>query len=179
LRCEGGFQGTLAGFTYAVFQALPLKMSLLKISTPTRVMVVVCPPDSAMEIPVIEFIKETENLAYDVKLQFSATLTDKDGDSASSTFDANLFANESGNAPFDFTLVGTTGQRDAFNVDLSTDQLLYQVSGFDAGAGQRDTLVPNGDPNAVVQSIDNTGADSICSEASVGSGTPSPMPSAT
>ena len=112
-------------------------------------------------------------------MQLSATLTDKDGDSASSTFDANLFANESGNAPFDFTLVGTTGQRDAFNVDLSTDQLLYQVSGFDAGAGQRDTLVLNGDPNAVVQSIDNTGADSICSEASVGSGTPSPMPSAT
>ncbi|EJT82959.1 hypothetical protein PPS11_41485 [Pseudomonas putida S11] len=79
-----------------------------------------------IKIPVIEFIKETENLASDVKLQFSATLTDKDGDSASSTFDANLFANEPENAPFDFTLVGTTGQRDAFNVDLSTDQLLYR-----------------------------------------------------
>ncbi|MDZ5751510.1 DUF5801 repeats-in-toxin domain-containing protein, partial [Pseudomonas asiatica] len=121
-----------------------------------------------IKIPVIEFIKETENLASDVKLQFSATLTDKDGDSASSTFDANLFANEPENAPFDFTLVGTTGQRDAFNVDLSTDQLLYQVSGFDAGAGQRDTLVLNGDPNAVVQSIDNNGADSIVTIAESG-----------
>jgi len=121
-----------------------------------------------IKIPVIEFIKETENLASDVKLQFSATLTDKDGDSASSTFDANLFANEPDNAPFDFTLVGTTGQRDAFNVDLSTDELLYQVSGFDAGAGQRDTLVLNGDPNAVVQSIDNTGADSIVTIAESG-----------
>ncbi|WP_256575289.1 DUF5801 repeats-in-toxin domain-containing protein [Pseudomonas sp. B12(2017)] len=121
-----------------------------------------------IKIPVIEFIKETENLASDVKLQFSATLTDKDGDSASSTFDANLFANEPDNAPFDFTLVGTTGQRDAFNIDLSTDQLLYQVSGFDAGAGQRDTLVLNGDPNAVVQSIDNNGADSIVTIAESG-----------
>ena len=121
-----------------------------------------------IKIPVIEFIKETENLASDVKLQFSATLTDKDGDSATSTFDANLFANEPDNAPFDFTLVGTTGQRDAFNVDLSTDELLYQISGFDAGAGQRDTLVLNGDPNAVVQSIDNTGQDSIVTIAESG-----------
>ncbi|WP_144171496.1 DUF5801 repeats-in-toxin domain-containing protein [Pseudomonas sp. Kh13] len=121
-----------------------------------------------IKIPVIEFIKETENLASDVKLQFSATLTDKDGDSASSTFDANLFANEADNAPFDFTLVGTTGQRDAFNVDLSADEQLYQVNGFDAGAGQRDTLVLNGDPNAVVQSIDNTGADSIVTIAESG-----------
>ncbi|WJD71358.1 DUF5801 repeats-in-toxin domain-containing protein [Pseudomonas asiatica] len=121
-----------------------------------------------IKIPVIEFIKETENLASDVKLQFSATLTDKDGDSASSTFDANLFANEPDNAPFDFTLVGTTGERDAFNIDLSTDELLYQVSGFDAGAGQRDTLVLNGDPNAVVQSIDNNGADSIVTIAESG-----------
>ncbi len=121
-----------------------------------------------IKIPVIEFIKETENLASDIKLQFSATLTDKDGDSASSTFDANLFANEADNAAFDFSLVGTTGQRDAFNVDLSADEQLYQVSGFDAGAGQRDKLVLNGDPNAVVQSIDNSGADSIVTIAESG-----------
>jgi hypothetical protein len=112
-----------------------------------------------VKIPVIQFIQETENLASDVKLTFNATLTDKDGDSASSTFDANLFANDLGGA-FDFTLVGTGGERDAFNVDLSFGEDQYQVTGFDAGANLRDTLVLNGDQNAVVQ-IDNNGANSI------------------
>ncbi|WP_207253303.1 DUF5801 repeats-in-toxin domain-containing protein, partial [Pseudomonas sp. GW456-L13] len=113
-----------------------------------------------IKIPVIQFIQESESLASDVQLAFSATLTDKDGDSATSTFDANLFANEPANAPFDFTLVGTIGEQDAFNIDLSVNENLYQVSGFDAGPGMRDRLVLNGDPNAVVQSINNTGADS-------------------
>ena len=114
-----------------------------------------------IKIPVIQFIQESESLASDVQLAFSATLTDKDGDSATSTFDANLFANEPANAPFDFTLVGTGGEQDAFNIDLSVNENLYQVSGFDAGPDVRDRLVLNGDPNAAVQSIDNTGADSI------------------
>ncbi|MCY1424473.1 hypothetical protein D9M71_402200 [compost metagenome] len=121
-----------------------------------------------IKIPVIEFIKESESLASDIKLAFSATLTDKDGDAASSTFDADLFANDPSNALFDFTLVGTTGQRDAFNVDLSAAEHLYQINGFDAGPGQRDTLVLNGDPNAVVQSIDNSGANSIVTIAESG-----------
>ncbi|WP_454247049.1 DUF5801 repeats-in-toxin domain-containing protein [Pseudomonas sp. F-14 TE3623] len=112
-----------------------------------------------VKIPVIQFIQETENLASDVKLTFNATLTDKDGDSASSTFDANLFANDLGGT-FDFTLVGTSGERDAFNVDLSFGEDQYQVTGFDAGANLRDTLVLNGDQNAVVQ-IDNNGTNSI------------------
>ncbi|WP_256581792.1 DUF5801 repeats-in-toxin domain-containing protein, partial [Pseudomonas sp. FW305-33] len=114
-----------------------------------------------IKIPVIEFIQESENLASDLQLAFSATLTDKDGDSATSTFDANLFANDPANALFDFTLVGTGGERDAFNIDLSVDENLYQVTGFDADPSLRDTLVLNGDQNAVVQSIDISGADSI------------------
>ncbi|MBV7527277.1 hypothetical protein KW834_22990 [Pseudomonas sp. PDM29] len=121
-----------------------------------------------IKIPVIQFIQESESLASDVQLAFSATLTDKDGDSATSTFDANLFANEPANAPFDFTLVGTIGEQDAFNIDLSVSENLYQVSGFDAGPGVRDRLVLNGDPNAAVQSIDNTGADSIVTVAETG-----------
>uniref|UniRef100_UPI0021B64765 DUF5801 repeats-in-toxin domain-containing protein n=1 Tax=Pseudomonas citri TaxID=2978349 RepID=UPI0021B64765 len=122
----------------------------------------------AIKIPVIQFIQETESLASDVQLSFNATLTDKDGDSASSTFDANLFANDAANAQFDFTLVGTSGERDAFNVDLTVAENRYQVTGFDTTAGQRDTLVLNGDPTAVVQSIDNTGADSIVTVAETG-----------
>ncbi|WP_256578650.1 DUF5801 repeats-in-toxin domain-containing protein [Pseudomonas sp. B28(2017)] len=114
-----------------------------------------------VKIPVIQFIQQSESLASDVQLAFSATLTDKDGDSATSTFDANLFANDPANASFDFTLVGTAGEQDAFNIDLSVNQHLYQVNGFDAGPGLRDKLVLNGDPNAVVQSINNTGPDSV------------------
>ncbi len=121
-----------------------------------------------IKIPVIQFTHETESLASDVKLAFNATLTDKDGDSATSTFDANLFANELDNALFDFTLVGTGGERDAFNVDLSVDENQYQVTGFDANASLRDTLVLNGDQSAVVQSIDTTGADSIVTVAETG-----------
>ncbi|MGF6705813.1 DUF5801 repeats-in-toxin domain-containing protein [Pseudomonas frederiksbergensis] len=120
-----------------------------------------------IKIPTIQFIQESESLASDVQLTFNATLTDKDGDSATSTFDANLFANDL-SGTFDFSLAGTGGERDAFNVDLSVDENLYQVTGFDANASLRDTLVLNGDQSAVVQSIDNTGADSIVTVAETG-----------
>ncbi|EJN16343.1 hypothetical protein PMI36_06153 [Pseudomonas sp. GM79] len=112
-----------------------------------------------IKIPVIQFIQETENLASDIQLTFNATVTDRDGDSATSTFDANLFANDL-TGTFDYTLVGTGGERDAFNVDLSFTENQYQVTGFDADANLRDTLVLNGDQNAGVQ-IDTSGADSI------------------
>jgi hypothetical protein len=119
-----------------------------------------------IKIPVIEFIQETESLASDIQLTFNATVTDGDGDSATSTFDANLFANDL-TGSFDYTLVGTGGEQDAFNVDLSFTENLYQVTGFDAGADLRDTLVLNGDQNAVVQ-IDNSGSDSIVSVTETG-----------
>ncbi|MBF4211473.1 hypothetical protein EI533_27745, partial [Pseudomonas donghuensis] len=103
-----------------------------------------------IKIPVIQFIQETESLASDVKLAFNATLTDKDGDTATSAFDANLFANDAANATFDFTLIGTGGEQDAFNIDLSVAENLYQVTGFDVSLSLRDTLVLNGDQSAVV-----------------------------
>ncbi|KMM95655.1 hypothetical protein TU81_02195 [Pseudomonas lini] len=121
-----------------------------------------------IKIPTIQFIQESESLASDVQLTFNATLTDKDGDSATSTFDANLFANDAVDALFDFSLVGTGGERDAFNIDLSVDENLYQVTGFDANANLRDALVLNGDQSAVVQSIDISGADSIVTVAETG-----------
>ncbi|MFK0090818.1 DUF5801 repeats-in-toxin domain-containing protein, partial [Pseudomonas sp. NPDC090755] len=121
-----------------------------------------------IKIPVIEFIQESESLASDLKLAFNATLTDKDGDTATSAFDANLFANDPADALFDYRLVGTGGERDAFNVDLSADENLYQVTGFDVGPSLRDTLVLNGDQTAVVQSIDNSGADAIVTVAESG-----------
>ncbi|MGN7744091.1 T1SS-143 repeat domain-containing protein [Pseudomonas sp. 22526] len=121
-----------------------------------------------IKIPTILFTHETESLASDVKLAFNATVTDKDGDTATSAFDANLFANDPADALFDFRLVGTTGERDAFNIDLSVAENQYQVTGFDAGAGQRDAVVLIGDPGATVQSINNAGADSIVTVAETG-----------
>ena len=122
----------------------------------------------AIKIPVIQFIQETENLASDVQLSFNATLTDKDGDTATSAFDANLFADNPDDALFNYTLAGTGGERDAFNVDLSFTENTYQVTGFDVSQNLRDTLVLDGDQGAVVQSIDNAGADSIVTVAETG-----------
>ncbi|WP_256676197.1 DUF5801 repeats-in-toxin domain-containing protein [Pseudomonas sp. SCB32] len=114
----------------------------------------------AVKIPTIQFIKQVESLASDVKLSFNALVTDKDGDTASSAFTANLFANKAAGSTFDYTLAGVTGARDAFNVDLSRAENKYQVTGFDVTAGHHDTLVLNGD-QASTASIDNTGVNSI------------------
>jgi hypothetical protein len=122
----------------------------------------------AIKIPVIQFIQETENLASDVQLSFNATLTDKDGDTATSAFDANLFADTPDDPLYNYTLAGTGGERDAFNIDLSFTEDTYQVTGFDVSLDLRDTLVLNGDQGAVVQSIDNGGADSIVTVAETG-----------
>ncbi|AZD55401.1 hypothetical protein C4K19_3616 [Pseudomonas chlororaphis subsp. aurantiaca] len=121
-----------------------------------------------IKVPTIEFIHEVQSLASDIQLAFNATVTDKDGDTATSAFDANLFANDPANALFDFRLVGITGERDAFNIDLAATENQYQVSGFDAGAGQRDAVVLIGDPGAVVQSINNVDTDSIVTIAETG-----------
>ncbi|MGY1448315.1 T1SS-143 repeat domain-containing protein [Pseudomonas chlororaphis] len=121
-----------------------------------------------VKVPVIQFIKETQSLASDIQLAFNATVTDKDGDTATSAFDANLFANDPSDQTFDFRLVGTAGERDAFNIDLSVAENQYQVTGFDAGAGQRDAVVLIGDAGATVQSIDNASNDSIVTIAETG-----------
>ncbi|ROL89643.1 DUF5801 repeats-in-toxin domain-containing protein [Pseudomonas chlororaphis] len=121
-----------------------------------------------VKIPVIQFIKETQSLANDIQLSFNATTTDKDGDTATSAFDANLFANDPSDQTFDFRLVGTAGERDAFNIDLSVAENQYQVTGFDAGPGQRDAVVLIGDAGATVQSIDNASNDSIVTIAETG-----------
>ncbi|MCJ1884352.1 hypothetical protein LNN38_05765 [Pseudomonas sp. LA21] len=113
-----------------------------------------------IKVPTIEFIKQVESLASDVKLTFNATVTDKDGDPASSSFAANLFANDGAGATFQYTLAGTAGARDAFNVDLVRPENTYQVTGFDVTVGHRDAIVLNGDL-ASTFTIDNTGANSI------------------
>jgi hypothetical protein len=111
-----------------------------------------------MKIPEIQFITQTNSLANGIKLDFTATIVDRDGDTASSAFVANLSANALGSA-FDYLLNGTVGVFDAFNVDLTQAENKYQVSGFDTGSN-RDKLVLLGNVGASV-AIDNSGLDSI------------------
>ncbi|WP_242015370.1 DUF5801 repeats-in-toxin domain-containing protein [Pseudomonas nitroreducens] len=116
--------------------------------------------EGMIKVPTIQFIKQVENLASDVKLSFNATVTDKDGDAATSSFTANLFANKTAGGTFDYMLTGVTGTKEAFNIDLARTENKYQVTGFDT-TGQRDKLVLNGDATSTVQNIDNSGANSI------------------
>ncbi|MFS2124484.1 DUF5801 repeats-in-toxin domain-containing protein [Pseudomonas sp. Pseusp97] len=116
--------------------------------------------EGMIKVPTIQFIRQVENLASDVKLSFNATVTDKDGDAATSSFSANLFANKTAGGTFDYMLAGVTGTKEAFNIDLARTENKYQVTGFDT-SGQRDKLVLNGDATSTVQNIDNSGANSI------------------
>src|SRR5262249_43358322 len=86
-----------------------------------------------VKIPEIQCIATTNNLADGLKLSFNAIIADGDGDTASSSFVANLSANAL-NSPFDFVLNGTANELDWFNVDLTQSQTKYQVNGFDTGA---------------------------------------------
>ena len=109
-----------------------------------------------IKIPVIEFVKATENAASDVKLDFTATLLDGDGDSATSNFSTDLFANELGGA-FDYLFSGDSGGLDTFNVNLAAGENDYQVQGWNTG----DKLVFLGSTGAGAPSIDNSGANSL------------------
>jgi hypothetical protein len=111
-----------------------------------------------IKIPNIVFVQETAVLASDIKLDFTATVTDGDGDTATNAFSADLYANELG-GDFDFLLAGATGEQDAFNVDLSSDLTTYEVTGFEVGS---DLLVLLGLTPASVD-IDNFGLDSVVS----------------
>ena len=110
----------------------------------------------AIKIPTILFTTETEALASDVKIDFLASVTDGDGDTATDAFSANLYANELAGSTYDFILPGTSAP-DAFNIDLSTARNKYQVTGFDT-ANDLLVLLPAAGGSA---SINNGGSDSI------------------
>ena len=112
-----------------------------------------------VKIPVIEFIQSSENLASDIKLDFTASLADADSDTATSNFSVDLFAND---LPANsYTLLGAASDLDSFDVDLTASQVSYRVEGFDT---PDDTLFLLGDSTATV-SINNSGTDSIVSVA--------------
>ncbi len=114
-----------------------------------------------IKIPNIQFVTLTESLAKDIGLDFTASLTDKDGDTVSSNFSADLFTNKAASATFDYELIGMALAKDAFDVDLASTRNDYRISGFDTAAGARDTIVLIGDATASVTTINNAGADSI------------------
>ena len=104
-----------------------------------------------VKIPEIQFITQTNNLANGIKLDFTATLTDGDGDTASSSFLANLSANQLGT--FDYVLNGTASKADAFDIDLAPAESKYQVNGFELGADKLVLLGTNS------YTLDTTTAD--------------------
>lgn len=112
----------------------------------------------SIKIPVIEFTDADEALSNGVRLGFAATLTDGDGDVATSDFSVDLVANQLATAAFDYLFTGNAGEADAFNVALDNARDSYRISGFETGL---DKIVLVDDPDAVVSNIDNTGADAL------------------
>ncbi|MDH3717418.1 MAG: hypothetical protein OES79_04795, partial [Planctomycetota bacterium] len=94
----------------------------------------------AIKIPKIEVVVEGDAPPNDIFLDFSATLTDADGDSASTSFAIDLFANDviSDTQVFDYTLVDAGLGADAFNANASGTEGTYLVQGF---VVEEDTLV--------------------------------------
>jgi hypothetical protein len=114
-----------------------------------------------LKIPHIVLSTETVSLASDILMDFTATIYDGDDDLAApagpvtSDFSAALYTNELSGAT-DFFLAGTAGERDAFNIDLSSDFDTYEVTGFDAPLDPdgRDKLVLLGpDPVSIDFSV--------------------------
>lgn len=86
-----------------------------------------------IKIPNIQFVKITESLAKDIRLDFAASLTDKDGDTVSTNFSVDLFTNKLPVATYDYELKGSALATEAFDVDLSTARTKYSVEGWNAG----------------------------------------------
>lgn len=112
----------------------------------------------AVKIPHILLSQETTSLASDILLDFTATIHDADGlsggDPATSDFSVDLQTNELSGS--DFVLAGTTGEADAFNIDLASDLNTYEVTGFELGT---DIFVLIGDATATIGVTDD-GVDS-------------------
>jgi hypothetical protein len=115
-----------------------------------------------IKIPKIEVVVRGDEPPNDIFLDFSATLTDADGDSATTDFAIDLYGNNviSESQFFDYTLVDAGDPNgDAFNVDLTSELTEYLVTGFD-NATDDDKLLLLGDADAAV-AIDNSDNDSI------------------
>jgi hypothetical protein len=118
-----------------------------------------------IKIPEIQFTSGSTELASDIFLDFSATLTDEDGDSASSAFAIDLYADDPDIATADYTLVDAGANGDAFNVDLSQPVSSYLIEGpsFTQGVDQVVLLNPT-----VIYSLDGNVITANGTEITVG-----------
>ncbi len=91
-----------------------------------------------IKIPVIEFTSGSTQLATDIFLDFTATLTDDDGDSVNSDFAIDLWADDADLSGSSYTLVDAGAGPDSFDVDLRDPVTTYTVQGFTQGV---DTVV--------------------------------------
>lgn len=106
--------------------------------------------DGVVKIPVIEFKIETESIADNLSLAFTATVEDNDGDTASSSFNVDIATDDDPLAGGDLMMNdhewgGLDDQADVFNFDFDsapadeTEQdFTWDVYGMDAGV---DTMV--------------------------------------
>ena len=91
-----------------------------------------------IKIPKIEVVVRGDEPPNDIFLDFSATLTDADGDSATTDFAIDLYGNDiiSDVQLFDYTLADAGTGVDAFNVNVTQDSASYLVQGFDAASDE-------------------------------------------
>ena len=98
-----------------------------------------------IKIPKIEVVVRGDEPPNDIFLDFSATLTDADGDSVSTDFAIDLVGNDA-DAMFDYTLVDAGPDDDAFNVNVVSDPTSYLVQGFAPGDDELYLLGSTGSP---------------------------------
>ncbi len=98
-----------------------------------------------IKIPVIEFTEDIRNIIDPVYLDLTATITDTDGDTASSQFSIDLESDDDPLAGPDIVLNdheerigGTDDQADVFNIDLALGHDQWVVQNFELAD---DTLV--------------------------------------
>lgn len=85
----------------------------------------------AIKIPVIEFTVATESIADPVAIDFTAALTDADGDTVTADFTVSLNADPNPLAAPGIELTGVMGEQDSFNIDLPMPMESWVINGFD------------------------------------------------
>jgi Ca2+-binding RTX toxin-like protein len=105
---------------------------------------------------VIEFVEETATIADAINLEFTATITDGDGDAMSDSFSVDLGVDDDPLTAPDITLTGIAAQDDAFNIDVGSSHADWVVNDFDVG--DRIVLL-NADAPHVLNADPLSGAD--------------------
>ena len=90
----------------------------------------------SIKIPYMVLESSDVQVADPITIDFTATLTDKDGDAVSSDFTVALNADDDPLVEPDIVLTGVTAAHDSFNIDLATAYDKWSVTGFEDGLDQ-------------------------------------------